>query len=138
MRGSNNMKKRLFLSITIFLAALMLYCETGIVGSQNDTEIQGVVFTVDTTFISNSRLIARGLVKNATRRTTIDPPWFVEGQFYTNAAKTTKLGGDNFQINIPLSLNQETFWELSFSSSIVNVQDFPDFVISDLRAILKN
>jgi len=132
------MKKRLFLSITIFLAALMLYCETDIVGSQTDTELQGVVFTMDTTFISGSSLIARGRVKNATRRTTIDPPWFVEGQFYTNATKTTKLGGDNSRINIPLSLNQETFWELSFTSSIVNVRDFPDFVISDLRAILKN
>ena len=81
---------------------------------------------MDTTFITNSRMVARGRVKNATQRTSINPPWFVEGQFYTNDTKTTKLGGNNTQINVPLSLNQETFRELAFSRSIVDVQDFPD------------
>jgi hypothetical protein len=107
------------------------------VGSPSDTEITRMAFFVDTTYISGSTLYARGRVQN-NGSNGVNPPWYVEAQFYTDANYTTKLGGNNTSISVPLSPGQSTFWTISFSSSNVDVRNYPGFTVKDLRAIYKN
>ena len=109
-----------------------------IVGPGNDTQINGVTFTVDTTYLDASgsgRLVARGL---ATTTVNIVAPWYVEGQFYSDSTMTIKLGGNNIEIHVPLKPGQSTYWTIYFYTSAVDVKQFPDFRIGDLRAIYRN
>ncbi len=106
------------------------------VGSPLDTQILNMSFTIDSTYIANSQLYARGKVTN-NGTSQITPPWYVEAQFYTDSTHNTKLGGNNTQIYVPLSPNQSTFWTISFYSSNVDVRSYPGFKVSDVRAIYK-
>jgi hypothetical protein len=120
------------------LSACDLAQEESAVGSGADTQINNVVFTVDTTYLEASpmRLVARGRAGN-TGTATITAPWYVEGQFYADSTFRTKLGGNYTTINVPLSRNQETFWTITFSSGNVDVRLYPYFRVRDLRAIYK-
>ena len=108
------------------------------VGSTSDTQINSLAFTVDTSYIdiAHKRLVARGTVKNNSR-VTVTSPWYVEGQFYTDDSFDTKLGGNNTEIGVPLSPGQQTFWTIYFSSTNVDVMQYPEFRVSDLRGIYK-
>jgi len=108
------------------------------VGSSSDTQINSLTFTVDTTYVDSAgkRLVARGMVKN-NGNTTVTSPWYVEGQFYTGDFYTTKLGGNSTEIGVPLSAGQQTFWTIYFSSTNVDVMQYPDFRVNDLRGIYK-
>lgn len=126
--------------IIIFAVIGLSSCEQGdtIVGSSNDTQINGVTFTIDTTYMDatgSGQLVARGRVKASVN---INPPWYVEGQFYSDSTMSTKLGGANTQIGVPLSPGQSTFWTIHFYTSAVDVRQFPGFKVGDLRAIYKN
>ncbi|HQT92330.1 MAG TPA: hypothetical protein PL001_09930 [Candidatus Kryptobacter bacterium] len=134
------MKDKLFL--VVFAALIFASCEVNsgstVVGSGNDTQISGVTFTVDTLYVDASgsgQLVARGLAKASSN---ISSPWYVEGQFYTDSTLTVKLGGNDTQIGVPLSPGQSTFWTIYFSTTSVDVRQFPNFRIGDLRAIYKN
>lgn len=125
-----------------FAAFIFASCEVNsgstVVGSGNDTQISGVTFTVDTLYVDASgsgQLVARGLAKASSN---ISSPWYVEGQFYTDSTLTVKLGGNDTQIGVPLSPGQSTFWTIYFSTTSVDVRQFPNFRIGDLRAIYKN
>lgn len=107
------------------------------VGSSKDTEIANMSFTVDTTYISSSYLYARGKVSNNGTNKAL-PPWYVEAQFYADSTYVTKLGGNNTLISVPLDPGQQTFWTISFTSSQVDVRQFPKFRVKDIRAIYKN
>lgn len=127
--------------LIIFISLFIISCETSTestVGSTQDTTIPNLSFTVDTTYLDGSagKLIAKGTVKN-NGNSSVSSPWYIEGQFYTNATLSTKLGGNYTQISVPLSRGQSTFWTIDFSSSNVNVINYPDFAISDLRGIYK-
>ncbi len=104
-----------------------------------DVGISNVTFTVDTTYMVASPwiLVARGLAKNAGSG-TISSPWYVECQLYTDSTFLIKLGGNYNQIGVPLSPGQSVYWSIIFSSSNVDVRRFPDFKISDMRALYKN
>ena len=128
--------------IAIFAAISFASCDqdpgSTVVGSASDTQIDGVTFTVDTTYVDASgsgQLVARGMVKTTVN---IVAPWYIEGQFYTDSTMMVKLGGNDTQISFPLSPGQSTFWTIYFYTSSVDVRQFPDFRIGNLRAIYKN
>ena len=100
------------LFLFLFLGLLNFGCQpmtsTGPVGSPKDTQIQYMSFTIDTTFISFSQLYARGTAKN-NGTSTVNPPWYVECQFYTDSTFAYNMGGSNTVIQIPLSPGTGTF-----------------------------
>jgi hypothetical protein len=96
-----------------------------------------VLISVDTTYVSYyGSLVAAGTVTNK-GTVAITPPWYVECEFYTDSTLTLKMGGNNTQMSVPLSPGQGTFWNISFSSTNVSVQNYPNFRVSDLRAVYK-
>lgn len=129
-------------AIAVLAALALASCDIGsgnsVVGSGVDTEIKGVTFTPDTTYVDASgsgQLVAQGLAKTSVN---ISAPWYVECQFYTDSTMTVKLGGNYTEIEVPLSPGQSTYWTIHFYTSTVDVRQFPDFRIGDLRAIYKN
>jgi hypothetical protein len=108
-----------------------------IVGTNQDTQINNVSFTVDTTYLQSSVLYAKGTVTNL-GTTTIQSPWYVEAQFYTDSSYKLKMGGNYTRIGVPLEPYQSTFWSISFSTTTIDVNQYPNFRISDLRAVYKN
>ncbi len=134
--------KILISTATLFLFFFLTGCDNtteSTVGSNNDTEIKNVSFTVDTTYLDagNKRLVARGTATNLGTK-TIASPWFIEAQFYTNATYSLKLGGSNTQIGVPLAPGEGTLWTIYYSSPNSDVRQYPDFKISNIRAIYKN
>ena len=133
--------KGLFVVAAVMAFALAA-CEDNVgstvVGSGSDTEIKGVTFRTDTTYLDASgsgQLVARGLV---TTTTNIVAPWYVECQFYTDSTMKIKLGGNDAEFNFPLSPGQSTYWTIRFYTSNIDVKQFPDFAVGDHRAIYKN
>ncbi|MDT3696009.1 MAG: hypothetical protein ROY99_06410 [Ignavibacterium sp.] len=123
------------------ISLLLTSCEENnesVVGSTSDTSIPNLSFAVDTTYLNaaNNQLVAKGTVINA-GNSKVTSPWYVECQFYTNSSKTTKLGGNYTQIGVPLAKNESTFWTITYSSSNVNVNDYPNFAVGNLRGIYK-
>ena len=80
--------------------------------------------------------VARGIVRNQGGE-TIRPPWYVEGSFYSDDTRTFKLGGDNTSFNFSLQPGESTGWELEFSSSLYEEEQFPAFTVGNLRAFLR-
>jgi len=133
------MKQLIILSVLVLsLILISCYESEPVVGSTGDTAIPNLSFTVDTTYLdaSNNRLVAKGTVKN-NGNSQVTSPWYVECQFYTNSSKTTKLGGNYTQIGVPLAKSESTFWTINYSSSNVNVNDYPNFAVSNFRGIYK-
>ena len=134
------MKSTLF--VPLILSIVLVSCEVtmhdGPVGPPPGSGIADVSFTVDTTYVDASgsgQLVARGMVKTTVN---IVAPWYIEGQFYADSTMMVKLGGNDTQISFPLSPGQSTFWTIFFYTSSVDVRQFPDFRIGNLRAIYKN
>ena len=116
------------------------FCDSqsdSIVGSIEDVEINNVSFIVDSTYEEASKLYAKGRATNLGTK-NIQSPWYVEAQFYTNSSYSTKLGGNYTEIKVPLEPYQSTFWTVTFSSSTIDVNLYPDFRVSDLRAVYKD
>jgi hypothetical protein len=134
------MKKSLITFVIILISVFVLSCEETdpVVGSNQDTTIPNLSFIVDTTYldISASKLIAKGTVKN-NGNSSVTSPWYVEAQFYTDVTLRTKLGGNYTQIGVPLSKGQSTFWTINYTSSNVDVRNYPNFKVSNLRGIYK-
>ena len=134
------MKKGVIL-ITVSLISLTLFCISSCenpVGSTKDVEINNVSFAVDTMYfsVSSSELVASGQAKN-TGTETITSPWYVEAQFYSDSTCTVKLGGNFTKITVPLPQETSAMWTIRFSSQNVDEAKYPDFRLSDLRAIYK-
>jgi hypothetical protein len=128
--------------IAVLAAVAFASCDVNsgstVVGSASDTQINGVSFTVDTTYVDaggSGQLFARGTIKTTLN---ISAPWYIEGQFYTDSTMTVKLGGNDTEISFPLSPGKSTYWTIYFYTSSVDVRQFPDFRIGNLRAIYKN
>jgi hypothetical protein len=133
--------KQIFLTVVVMLSLAACNMPTGneaTVGESRDTTIPNVVFTVDTAYITNNpaAMVARGRARNM-GTATISTGWYIEAQFYTDASKRTKLGGNYTRIGVPLSTDQETMWTITFASSNVDVRQYPNFTVGDLRAIYK-
>jgi hypothetical protein len=132
--------KKIILTISVVISLFLISCEESepVVGSTDDPTIPNLSFTVDTTYLeaANNRLVAKGTVKN-NGNSQVTSPWYVECQFYTNSSRTTKLGGNYTQIGVPLAKNESTFWTITYSSSNVNVNDYPNFTVGSFRGIYK-
>ena len=132
--------KLLFIQLVILISLFIISCESNdtVVGSNQDTAIQNLVFTVDTTYLNSSggTLVASGTVTNRSNN-KVESPWYVEAQFYVDRSLRIKLGGNYTQIGVPLSRDQSAFWTINFSSTNVDVRNYPNFAVSDLRGIYK-
>lgn len=95
--------------------------------------ITDVVFAVTSQDTADGELIARGTVRN-TSSIPIAVPWFVSADFYADNTYLIRLGGNSTQILTPLEQNQTTFWTITFSSTNVDVRDYPTFYVTNLRA----
>ena len=135
-------------ALSAVFSLVMVSCEVTVhdgMGDQptdsgtGDAGISNVTFSVDTTYMvaSPAMLVARGLAKN-NGSTTISSPWYIECQFYTDSTLLIKLGVNSTQIGVPLSPGQSVYWAISLSSGNVDVRRFPDFRVSDMRALYKN
>lgn len=140
MINQGNKMKKISTILFVLISLLFTYCDESepVVGSKDDTSIPNLSFAVDTTYLNaaNNQLVAKGTVINA-GNSKVTSPWYVECQFYTNSSKTTKLGGNYTQIGVPLAKNESTFWTITYSSSNVNVNDYPNFAVGNLRGIYK-
>lgn len=129
------MKLKYLLILVVAMSTMAIDCGgNDIVGNPNDSEIRNLSFVITDSYISNGELVAEGRVKND-GRSTVTSPWRVEGQFYTDNRQRVKLGGTSTRIGVPLSPGQSTFWRLDFSSVNVDVTQYPDFSVGDLRGI---
>lgn len=136
------MKRTLVFSAIMSIALAACETPTGnetTVGSTQNTTIANLQFTVDTTYIINNPadMVAQGSVMNAGPY-TVATGWLIECQFYTDASRRIKLGGNNTTIGVPLGPGQSTFWKIAFSSSNVDVRQYPNFSVGDLRGIYGN
>jgi hypothetical protein len=126
--------------LVLFVIVAFTFCDSStnsVVGLKEDREIKNVSFSVDTTYIQNSQLHAKGTVTNL-GNIEIESPWYIEAQFYTDSTYQIKIGGNNTQISVPLEPYQSTFWALALSATTVDLNDYPYFRLSDFRAIYKN
>lgn len=124
------------LPVALFLSFSCQPATESTVGSPQDTPIPNATVTVDTTYLSGALLYATGKVMN-NGTSAISPPWYVECQFYTDSTFTLKIGGNNTLLSVPLNPGQGTFWTISFSSTNVDVRNYPKFRVKDQRAIYK-
>lgn len=126
--------------LVIILTWLLLACDSAepVVDDPQDTVIPNLSFTVDTTYLDSNanRLVASGTVKNNGSAKVVSP-WYVEAQFYTTKTGSSKLGGNYTQLGVPLSQGQSTFWTIYYSSSNVDVRNYPDFGVRDFKGIYK-
>lgn len=133
------MKLTFYISI-VLLVLIIVSCDSNdsVVGSEDDTKITNLSFTITSTTLeaSSKRLVAKGTVKN-NGNSNVTSPWYVEAQFFTDSTLTVKLGGSNTQIGVPISKGQSTFWTIYFSSENVDVTKYPDFAVGELRGIYK-
>ncbi|MCU0452940.1 MAG: hypothetical protein MUE68_04725 [Bacteroidetes bacterium] len=126
---------------TILASALLLIAACDLptqstVGSPNDTPITGLAFSVDSTYLNSSMMVARGRVWNNGTSATI-PTWYVEAVFYTDTTYKTKLGGNSTTMNFGLDPGQSSYWSISFSTSSVDLRQFPSFRVKDVRGVYK-
>jgi len=131
--------KLLFVLILSSLSFYAFSCggwSNPVVGSNNDVVINGLVFTIDRSYVSGTTMYANGTVRN-NGSVKVTSPWVIEGQFYTDSTYIIKIGGSNVQINVPLESGQGTLWSLSFYPS-QGTQVYPNFKVGNLRGIYKN
>ena len=129
--------KTIFVGVNLIL--LFTFCDSptnSTVGSKEDVKIENVSFIIDETYLESSIFYAKGKVTNL-GNSPIESPWYVEAQFYTDSTYRLKLGGNYTKIGVPLEPYQSTFWSMSFSTSTVDLNKYPKFRVSDLRAIYK-
>lgn len=121
--------------IFLFTIALLINCnESKTIGAKDVHDITDVEFVITEKIVASStKLRANGTVKN-TGDNIIYPPWYIEGEFYTDSNCSFKLGGDYYNINFSLSPGEQTGWRLEFSSNLYSESDYPDFAIKNLRA----
>jgi hypothetical protein len=117
--------------IGLILIILLISCDNTI-GSDNVVEINNLEFTIDEQEVTGSILKVKGNVKNL-GSSQIASPWYIEGMFYSNEDFTTILGGASQRINFPLESGVSYGWVLSFSSSEINISDYPNFGFRNLR-----
>tara|TARA_Y100000310_G_C20073861_1_gene530646 strand:+ start:122 stop:502 length:381 start_codon:yes stop_codon:yes gene_type:complete len=125
--------KKILLTLTLFL---ITGCED-IIGANSVFELNNVNLTVIETGSTNSRWEVYGTVVN-TSDTTILAPWYIEAMFYSDDTYTTTFGGNSERMNFSLEPGVTAYWYLIHRSDILIESDYPDFVIKDLRAYIKN
>ena len=136
-------KSYLLISLIICVIMMVISCGDGIIGSNNNSTIHQIEWSLGTTedstgyVYSNTMLKATGMIKNI-GDTTILAPWYVEAVFYTDSTFEIILGGDQKSYNVNLPANTSTFWSLYWSSDDNDVtSNYPNFAIKEFRAFIK-
>ena len=121
------------LTVSIFL---FISCEdtSGIIGSENVTEISNVSFSNISTSVTENSLIANGIIRNDSQSLSISPPWYIESQFYytDDSGNIFLIGGESIKINNALSPNISMEWSLEYETN--NPENYENFTLNDLRA----
>ena len=124
-------KVSLIISIFLFIS-----CEdtSGIIGSENVTEISNVSFSNISTSVTENSLIANGIIRNDSQSLSISPPWYIESQFYytDDSGNIFLIGGESIKINNALSPNISMEWSLEYETN--NPENYENFTLNDLRA----
>ena len=122
----------------LFLISMILVSscdESGtITGSDSVNEISNVSFSNVVTSITESSLVASGIIKNNSQSLSISPPWYIECQFYyqDNSGNTFLIGGESVKINNALASGISMEWTLTHQTD--NPDNYSNFTINDLRA----
>ena len=105
-----------------------------ITGSDSVNEISNVSFSNVVTSITESSLVASGIIKNNSQSLSISPPWYIECQFYyqDNSGNTFLIGGESVKINNALASGISMEWILTHQTD--NPDNYSNFTINDLRA----
>ncbi len=126
--------KALLLCAMVLILFVIIGCnKEDLIGVEDVEVISHVQFTINEKIVSSTRLTVNGIIKN-TGNKTIYPPWFIDGEFYSDSTFTFKLGGDKTKINYTLASNESTGWQLIFSSDQYIESDYPNFDVKNLRA----
>tara|TARA_R110002124_G_scaffold46903_3_gene140219 strand:- start:429 stop:815 length:387 start_codon:yes stop_codon:yes gene_type:complete len=121
----------------ILLLVLFTGCEeTMPTGVEEVVEFESVVFVVTGKEVTDNTFFVEGTVKN-TGNTTFTPTWYMEAQFYTDEAKSLKLGGAVDSFNFSLEKGETTQWSLKYSNSDQNLDNYQDFGVGNFRAYKK-
>lgn len=122
------------------IAVLFLFsCDNdNVVGSDEGViQINNVVFTVTDRTVSSNKLTATGTIKN-NGSSKISPLWYIDGEFYADSTQKLILGGDVTSMNIPLNAGVETIWTLELSDPDIAEGNYPEFVVTNLRAYYRD
>lgn len=129
------MRKILKVGFWICLFANYVGCEPGsgkLTGSDEVEVISSVSITVTEKTANTLSLVATGTITN--NGSNITPPWFLEGDFYSDNSFSFKLGGVSERIDFALGNSESTKWELAFESDKYAESEYPDFAVKNLRA----
>lgn len=122
--------------VTLFIVAGCVTQKDEIVGSEADIPIDGVQFVIQSKSIMDGSFFVSGIATNLSTK-TITSPWYIEAQFYTDTTYQIKIGGTYVQIGNPLEPLKGIIWTMQYSKSGVNLGQYVNFGVSDLRAVYK-
>jgi len=128
--------KKLISLLLLVLISFPACEETAPTGSEDVIEFEKVVFVITSKEVVDNTFFVEGTVRN-TGDETFTPTWFMEAQFYTDTQQSIKLGGSVDSFNFSLNKNETTQWELRYSNSDQNLDNYQDFGIGNLRAYKK-
>ena len=121
--------RKLISFFILSLAVLISYCGDNPAANTKDYRTS---ITVDTAYQKDTTLIAKGIIKNIGTDTL--PGITITGSFYTDSTRLIKFGSAYYSTYGQLAPNGSTFWQLTFSSSIIDLDKYPNFIIGDLKA----
>lgn len=107
------------------------------VGSEDVQVLHGAEFQIDTTYTSNTRFYVEGKVTNG-GNSTFYPYWYIEADFYENEYSNLKFGGSSTTMNYKLEPEEQTFFDLNFSSNNIIESEYPDFDVRNMRAYVND
>ena len=122
------------LILLLFVAIPFLGCEeTMPTGVEEVEEFNSVVFVITSKEVTDNTFFVEGTIEN-TGELTFTPTWYMEAQFYTDEAKSLKLGGSVDSFNFSLENGEATQWSLRYSNSDQNLDNYQNFGIGNFRA----
>ncbi len=131
------MKSILTITVVLLFAMFMVSCnECPVVGAEDIAELEDANFNITEYLFTSTELIVKGTVSNDGEE-IFYPPWYIEAEFYADSTFTTKFGGTRTIINYSLAPDENTLWQLTYSSSLIVESDYPNFRIKNLRAYME-
>ncbi len=128
------MKSIITIAAILLFALFIVSCnESNVVGADDVSVFEGADFTITDYLFTSTEFIVKGMIVN-NDNSTYYPIWYIEAEFYADSTFTTKFGGSTTGINYSLAPGEDTFWQLTYSSSLIVESDYPDYAIKNLRA----
>jgi len=131
------MKSIITITMILLTAMFIVSCnESSVVGADDVSVLEDATFTITEYLFTSSELIVIGTVSND-GDATFYPPWYIEAEFYADSTFTTKFGGTRTTKNYSLAPDENTLWQLTYSSSLIVESDYPNFAVKNLRAYME-